>query len=173
MKKGLFLAIGGITLIVAIFLIAYYSFMYFSERQPKMEINTLEIVLSDEGKVNLTEQSPIDDSQSNTIEPYKFTVKNNGETTTIYQLLIEDFVTDKNTKLLSRKHLNYELVLNDVVIKKENLSKVENNILDTKTLAPNSENNYELRIWVTGDINSTEWMGKSYNYNVTINPITN
>lgn len=173
MKKGLFLAVGGVALMLAIFFIAYYSFMYFNKRQPKIDVNTLEIVLNDEGNVNLTEQSPIDDSQSNQVKPYKFKVKNNGKTTATYQLLIEDFVTDKSTELLSRKYLNYELVLNNVSIKKENLSLVKNNILDTKTLASNAENNYELRIWVTGDSNSSEWMGKSYNYNVTVNPVLN
>lgn len=173
MKKGLFLAVGGVVLMLAIFFIAYYSFMYFNKRQPKIDVNTLEIVLNDEGNVNLTEQSPMDDSQSNQVKPYKFKVKNNGKTTATYQLLIEDFVTDKSTELLSRKYLNYELVLNNVSIKKENLSLVKNNILDTKTLASNAENNYELRIWVTGDSNSSEWMGKSYNYNVTVNPVLN
>ena len=173
MKKGLFLAVGGVALMLAIFFIAYYSFMYFNKRQPKIDVNTLEIVLNDEGNVNLTEQSPMDDSQSNQVKPYKFKVKNNGKTTATYQLLIEDFVTDKSTELLSRKYLNYELVLNNVSIKKENLSLVKNNILDTKTLASNAENNYELRIWVTGDSNSSEWMGKSYNYNVTVNPVLN
>lgn len=173
MKKGLFLAVGGVALMLAIFFIAYYSFMYFNKRQPKIDVNTLEIVLNDEGNVNLTEQSPMDDSQSNQVKPYKFKVKNNGKTTATYQLLIEDFVTDKSTELLSRKYLNYELVLNNVSIKKENLSLVKNNILDTKTLAANAENNYELRIWVTGDSNSSEWMGKSYNYNVTVNPVLN
>lgn len=173
MKKGLFLAVGGVALMLAIFFISYYSFMYFNKRQPKIDVNTLEIVLNDEGNVNLTEQSPMDDSQSNQVKPYKFKVKNNGKTTATYQLLIEDFVTDKSTELLSRKYLNYELVLNNVSIKKENLSLVKNNILDTKTLASNAENNYELRIWVTGDSNSSEWMGKSYNYNVTVNPVLN
>lgn len=172
MKKGLFLLVGGISLMIAIFLISYYSFMYFNKNQPKIDVNTLEIVLSDDGKINLSEQSPINDDQTSAIEPYKFKVKNNGKASATYQLLIEDFVTDKNTKLLSRKYLNYELTLNNVVIKNENLSYVKNNVLDTKILEANTENNYELKIWVTGDINSTEWMGKTYNYNVTVNPIT-
>lgn len=172
MKKNLFFIIGGITLIIAIFLISYYSFMYFNQKQPKIDVNTLEIVLSDEGKINLSEQSPIDNSQVSTVKPYKFTVKNNGKTKATYQLLIEDYVTDSNTKLLSRKYLNYSLTLNNNLIQTENLANVKNNILDTRTLEPNTENIYELKIWLTGDINSTEWMGKTYNYNVTVNPIT-
>ena len=59
------------------------------------------------------------------------------------------------------------------IIKKDNLGNVKNNIIDTKTLSSNSENTYELRIWVTGDYNSSEWMGKTYNYKVSVNPIAN
>lgn len=173
MKKNIFFIIGGITLIVAIFLIAYYSFMYFNKKQPKIDVNTLEIILSDEGNINLSEQSPTDDNQINTIEPYKFTVKNKGNTKATYQLLIEDYVTDSNTKLLSRKYLNYSLSLHGVIIKTDNLYNVKNNILDTRTLDSNTENAYELRIWITGDINSMDWMGKTYNYKVAVNPITN
>lgn len=172
MKKNLFFIIGGVSLIVAIFLLAYYSFMYFNKKQPKIDVNTLEIVLSDEGKINLSEQSPTDNSQISTIEPYKFTVKNKGKTEANYQLLIEDYVSDSNTKLLSRKYLNYSLTLNNNLIQTDNLANIKNNILDTRTLEPNTENAYELKIWITGDVNSTDWMGKTYNYKVSVNPIT-
>ena len=171
-KKGAFFAIGGIVLIVAILLVVYYSFLYFNKKQPDIDINTLEVVLSNQGKINLTEQSPIDDSQSSIVEPYQFTVKNNGKSSAKYELLIEDFVTDSTKKLLSRKYLNYELILNGDSIKKENLGNIKNNILDIRVLSENQENNYELIIWVTGDINSTEWMGKIYYYNVVVNPLT-
>ena len=56
--------------------------------------------------------------------------------------------------------------------KLSNCTNVKNNILDTRTLDSNTENSYELRIWITGDINSTDWMGKTYNYKVSVNPIT-
>ena len=132
MKKGLFFVIGGICLIVSIFLISYYSFQFFSDKQQKIDVSTIEISLSDEGKVNLIEQSPINDSESNIVEPYIFKVKNNGDKDITYQLLIEDYVSDANKKLLSRKNLNYSLMLGNDVIKSDNLSNVENNILDTR-----------------------------------------
>ena len=62
MKKATFFVVGGIVLIVSIFLISFYSWNYFNTRKPKLDLNTLEIVLSDEGNVNLTEQTPLDDS---------------------------------------------------------------------------------------------------------------
>lgn len=170
MKKNLFFVIGAVILVCAIFLIAYNSYLYFNSKKPKVEVNTLEIVLDDYGKINLNEQIPIDDSESNTVEPYKFIVKNKGNKSVNYELLIEDFVTDTKTGLLDRKYLNYELRLNNQVIKKDHLSNVKNNIIDTRSLSVNGENNYELRIWVNTDIKNTNWMGKTYNYNVSVNP---
>lgn len=159
MKKGLFFVVGGIVLLVAIFLLSYYSFLYFNNRKPIVSVNTLEIELKDSGKVNLEEQQPLSDDQLDTVKPYKFKIKNRGKSISQYQLLIEDFVTDKSTKLLSRKYLNYQLSSNETVIKTGNLAEIKNNILDKNVLKPNQEKSYELKIWVTGNIESTEWMG--------------
>ena len=172
MKKGLFFVVGGIVLLVAIFLLSYYSFLYFNNRKPIVSVNTLEIELNDSGKVNLEEQQPLSDDQLDTVKPYKFKIKNRGKSISQYQLLIEDFVTDKSTKLLSRKYLNYQLSSNETVIKTGNLAEIKNNILDKNILKAHQEKSYELKIWVTGDIESTEWMGKTYNYTISVNPIT-
>lgn len=172
MKKGLFFVVGGIVLLVAIFLLSYYSFLYFNNRKPAVSINTLEIELNDSGKVNLEEQQPLGNNQLDTVKPYKFKIKNRGKSISQYQLLIEDFVTDNSTKLLSRKYLNYQLSSNGTVVKTGNLAEIKNNILDKNILKANQEKSYELKIWVTGDIESTEWMGKTYSYTISVNPIT-
>ena len=172
MKRGLFFVVGGVVLLVSIFLLSYYSFLFFNTRKPSVDVHTLEIVLSDDGKVNLQEQQPLSDDQISSVVPYNFTVKNKGKTTAKYQLLIEDFVNDKSSSLLNRKYLNYQLSSNNIVLKQDNLSNVKNNILDTEILKPNEKKNYELRIWIAGNQNSSEWMGKSYSYNISVNPIT-
>ena len=61
MKRGLFFVVGGVVLLVSIFLLSYYSFLFFNTRKPSVDVNTLEIVLSDDGKVNLQEQQPLSD----------------------------------------------------------------------------------------------------------------
>ncbi len=172
MKRGLFFVVGGVVLLVSIFLLSYYSFLFFNTRKPSVDVNTLEIVLSDDGKVNLQEQQPLSSDQISSVIPYNFAVKNKGKTTAKYQLLIEDFVNDKSSSLLNRKYLNYQLSSNNIVLKQDNLSNVKNNILDTEILKPNEKKNYELRIWIAGNQNSSEWMDKSYSYNISVNPIT-
>ena len=173
MKKSVFFLVGAILLAVSIFLLSYYSFTYFNNRRPQVDVNNLEVVFSDDGKLNLNEQVPTDDNQIDNITSYNFKIKNKSSKTVTYQLLIEDYATDSSKDLLSRKYLNYELALNGKFLKQDKLSNVKNNIIDTRTISKESTDEYELKVWVSTDVDSTEWMGKSYNYNVSINPLIN
>ena len=172
MKRGMFLLVGGIVLLTSIFLLTYYSFSFFNKRQPKkIDVNTLEIVLSDQGNVNLVDESPKGNNETDKILPYKFKISNKNDVNVKYQLLIEDFVSDSSTELLNRAFLSYELTLDGVLIKKDKLSNISNNINDEGILNSKEEKNYELRIWVTDGIDPSNWVGKSYNYNVKVNPV--
>lgn len=174
MKKGLFLLVGGIILVVSIFLISFYSWDYFNRnRKPKVDLNNLEIILSDEGSVNLKEQTPVDDTSGKAITPYLFKVVNKSNVKAKYQLLIEDYVSDSTTELLSRNYLKYELKQDGILIKSGKLSEINNNIIDTNSISSQEEKKYELRIWVDESANATDWVGKSYNYNIKVNPVVN
>lgn len=173
MKKRLFLIVGGVILILGIILISFLSFQFF--RNKDVIVNTLEIIVDDNGnKLNLDKQVPQNDSTTNTIEPYNFTIRNKSDNEAKYQLLIEDFVDDKNeTKsILSRKYLKYELSLNNEVIKTDLLSNVKNNIIDTREISSGGSNQYSLKVWVVGNMNDNYWMDKYYSYNIAVNPIT-
>lgn len=171
MKKNLFLIIGGIVLIVSIFLISYYSLTFFNKRKPKVDLGTLEIVLSDEGNVKLNEQTPISDKDGSEIAPYIFKVTNKGNEKAKYQLLIEDFVSDASKEILNRQYLKYELKLDGVVIKTDKLSNVENNIIDERKINVSEEKKYELRVWIDETVDTSNWVGKTYDYNIKVNPI--
>lgn len=173
MKKGLFLLVGGIVLIVSIFLIFFYSWNYFNKREPKVNLNTLEIVLSDDGNVDLKDQTPVNDDSGKSVKPYSFRVVNKSNVKAKYQLLIEDYISDDTKELLSRNYLKYELKQDGIVIKSGKLSEINNNILDADNISSQEEKKYELRVWVDESANATDWVGKSYNYNVRVNPVVN
>lgn len=173
MKRAIILLISGIVLIISIFLIAFYSWSYFNLRKPKVDLSTLEIVLSDTGKINLTEQAPTADSEVKSITPYKFKVANKGDVSTKYQVLLEDVISDNATTVLNRNFLKYELTQDGIVVKNGDLSSIKNNILDENTISAKEEKNYELRIWVKNNQPTSEWVGKTYSYNVRVNPVLN
>lgn len=170
MEKILFIFVGAIVLTVSIFLLSFYSWNFFDKRKPNNNLTNLEIVLSDDGKVDLTEQTPINNNDGKNNIPYIFSVKNNGNFSAKYQVLIEDFISDYSTDVLSRKCLNYELSQDGLTKKTGNLSEIKNNVIYEDIILYDETKNYEFRIWVDENALAVDWVGKTYNYNIKVNP---
>ena len=49
------------------------------------------------------------------------------------------------------------------------LSKVKNNVLDSRVIDAHKINNYSLRIWIP--INANNWQNKTYHYKIAIHPV--
>ncbi len=131
------------------------------------------IVLNDNGNaVYDADAKNIEDEDVNEVPPYKFSINNSGSKDK-YTLYIEDVplntIDDGCTSdtLLNRSQLKYQLKLNGKVIKDDNLSNIKDNILDTREIAANTTNNYELRIYIHSE--AEDWTGKHYHYKVVIN----
>ena len=71
----------------------------------------------------------------------------------------------KSTRF-SRDELEYELKLDNKVIKKEGLDKISNNILDTNTIKGNSINDYSLKIRLKSGI--TDYEEKHFHYVINL-----
>ena len=170
LKKGIYIFITMIIPIIIILLIFIFSKTI---KKDNYNINNFEISFGDnESKDDFKYLGPIKDEESHYSSPYKFTIKTTDSQDFTYNLLIEDKVeNNKNSKLLTREYLHYELELNDIVIKKGSLLDINNNILDTRTISKNSINNYALRIWLSEDYKNLDWMNKYYSYNITVEPV--
>ena len=53
----------------------------------------MEIVLSDDGNVDLKDQTPVNDDSGKSVKPYSFRVVNKSNVKAKYQLLIEDYIS--------------------------------------------------------------------------------
>ena len=158
-------------LIILIILLSYICFKF--TRNNNFITNSL-IIVEDKTstKMDSSNNGPIDDGDINTITPYKFSVRNAGTKATNYELLIEDIIEkDTKYKLLSREYLNYELYLNNQFIKRDSLSNIKNNIIDSRKIGKDEIYNYSLRIWITGSATDSNWMNKYYNYKLLVSPI--
>ena len=68
------------------------------------------------------------ESEAQSDPNYKFSIKNVNDFKSSYKVVFEEVnITEAK---LSKSQLNYELLLNGKIIKKGNLAKVKNNILD-------------------------------------------
>ena len=175
MKKVILLVFAGVTLFAFIFgtSMLWYKFFYNSTGTSNTTGN-INVQLSNSN--NVIDESgliPLDDETAKTLTPYEFSVKNNGSSDALYNVLLEDsIISDDETysskELLSRTQLKYQLSLDGQVIKQGNLKDIKNNILDTRTISSGKTNNYQLRIYVSQDAVNTNWQNKYYHFNVNV-----
>lgn len=162
---------SAIILTVLIVILAIVCFKF--ARNSNFISNSL-IIVEDKtsSKMDSNINGPIKDSERDRVAPYKFSVRNAGTKSSNYELLIED-VIEKNVKnkLLSRKYLNYELLLDNKVVKSGSLSDINNNVIDKRKIEKDQIYNYGLRIWITGSATDTNWMNKYYNYSLLVSPL--
>ncbi len=135
MKKRLLIGklIGFIGIIIFAMGISYI-FTYFRDKIKYQDINLL-VTLEDTKTFKIDKLQEKDESLKE--YPYKFTIKNNNNIKTKYEIVIKD-----NTKLNKTK-LNYILYKNDKVLKEDNLT---NNII-TDEIEEDSTNSYSLYIY--------------------------
>ena len=166
------LLIGAVVLILLIILLAFYSRDYFNSHTPKVGENKLKIELSGDQVLNLTDKTPVDENNIDSVVPYIFKVKNNGNTKEKYEIGFEDFASDDGKEHLDRTYLKYQLKSDSNIIKSGKLTDIKNNIITKDEINPKTTKKYELRIWVDASISTSEWFGKSYSYNVMVNQMS-
>lgn len=168
-NKSIILVLG-ITLIVSIVAITTFSKNFFDNRKPKVK-NELKVKRGGDQQLNLTEQTPVSDKSVDSIAPYSFEINNKGNTKELYDIMFEDFVSDDGKEPLGRAVLKYQLKSENKIIKEGNLIDVQENVIAKEEIAPKTNKKYELRIWVDEKVPASEWVGKSYSYNVYVEQI--
>ena len=132
------------------------------------------IVMNDDG--NNVYDTDVDNHKGDNIEEvpsYVFQIKNSDSKSGTYTLYLEDVpvnsVNDGCTEatLLDRTQLNYQLILNDKVIKQDSLDNIKDNVLDRRSIDANKTNTYKLRIYIKED--AEDWRSKHYHYKVVMN----
>lgn len=165
MTKKIFLALGGILLFAFVICTSFlwYKVFYYGDIG---KINTLQ-VQKESDEVALNENLvPMTESWSTTVPNYKFSIKNVNDFKSSYKVVFEEVnITEAK---LSKSQLNYELLLNGKIIKKGNLAKVKNNILDERYVMAGKTNNYELKVYIPDSVEKGTWENKSYAYKVNI-----
>lgn len=167
MGKKIFLVFSGVLLflfIVGTAFLWYKAFYY----------NNLGIVSSlqvkkESEEVALTENLfPMSEAEASVVPNYKFSVKNVNDSKSRYEVVYKEQEVSGKQKL-SKSQLTYQLILNGTIIKKGNLADLKNDILDDRYIMPNTNNQYELKVYISESAKDTAWQNKSYAYKVDIN----
>ena len=159
-QVALFLFLLGMICLLSGTSYAFYEVLYEGRTENKLEAGSFAIAFENKSNtITLDNAYPMSDEEGNNLDPFRFSITNNGTLASKYQLSIEE--DSKNT--LSRGYLKYSLKRNnEEITSSSTLSSLI--IVDNQTLAPEAVDNYELRIWI--DYNTPNeamnqiWKGK-------------
>ena len=173
MKNKMVFRIAFISLIIFIIVATYFWFLFFREYEGKTTVEKVRFELINNGGINYI-NAVVNDLEEN-IPVYYFRVKNNINENINYEIYLEDvnpsIVKDgcSENMLFTRDQLNYELKLENRVIKSGVLASLNKNVLDVNVIPGNSINDYSLRIWLND--HAEEDIQKHYHYIVNIREI--
>lgn len=173
MKNKTLLTIGVICLTVFIGIAAYLWYLYFNEYEGRIiaENQGLEFMRS----VQFENSGPIYyvnatvEDTDDIIPKYYFRVKNDSNKDFEYILYFENSEGNDGCSVatrFTREDLQYELKLDNKVIKSGGLDTIQNNILDTNTIKSKDINDYSLKVWLKDDYSGKEKL--HYHYIVSL-----
>ena len=167
MGKKIFLVFSGVLLFLFIVGTAFlwYKAFYYNNLG---SVSSLQVKKESE-EVALTENLfPMSETEASVVPNYKFSVKNVNDSKSRYEVVYKEQEVSGKQKL-SKSQLSYQLILNGKIIKKGNLADLKNDVLDDRYIMPNTNNQYELKVYISESAKDTAWQNKSYAYKVDIN----
>lgn len=167
MVKKIFLVFSGVLLFLFIIGTAFLWYKAFYYNNLGI-VSSLQVKKESE-EVALTENLfPMSETEASAIPNYKFSVKNVNDFKSRYEVVYKEQEVSGKQKL-SKSQLAYQLILNGTIIKKGNLADLKNDVLDDRYIMPNTNNQYELKVYISESAKDTVWQNKSYAYKVDIN----
>lgn len=153
MKNKNILTIAIICLFIFVGIASYLWYLYFYEYEknlidasPAMKfLKGVELINS--GNINYINANANDDDSI--VPTYYFTVKNHSDKNYQYVILLEDSTGNDGcspSTRLKREELEYELTLDNRVIKTGSLDSLVNNVLDKNIVNIDGINDYSLKI---------------------------
>ena len=176
MKNKGTLIIAIICFVIFMGIASYLWYLYFHEYEDKLFAENCtpefshDVTLVNTGNINYYDATTED---SDSIVPvYYFSVKNASDKDYKYAIVIEKAdgndgcTTDTR---LTRDELEYELKLDNKIIKKAGLDTISDNILDSNVIKGKSVNDYSLKIRLKSE--DTDYENKHFHYVVNLKEI--
>ncbi len=151
-----------ISIVIILMTLSFFFFKFFSNKNPSLIAN-LDVVINNNTQGYETDSNDKLKYNNN----YSFKVMNKNMVDTSYSIILDDNTDNDNS--ISRDKINYQLILNNYVVRAGELSDIKDNILDTRLIEKGHTNNYTFKIW-TDEINTNN---KVYEYKLKIGPAKN
>ena len=182
--KSRYFLIGGIVLLVCVFVSVSYAYWQLTLQQSGTNVVTTDcfnITFTDSNDINLQKAYPITDEEGKKLTPYTFTIENTCDGPASYQINLETMSQEGSVKVLPEEYLKANLIEKDSSnISTNNLTSdyevgttidgaIKAYKLDTGIIQGKTSKTFELRLWLDYDTPVIdEVMNATYNGKISI-----
>ena len=182
--KSRYFLIGGIILLVCVFVGISYAYWQLTLQQTDKNVVTTDcfhITFVDDNDINLQKAYPIKDNEATSLTPYTFTIENTCDGPASYQINLETMSQDSGVKVLPEQYLKANLIevgstntsTNNLTSDYEVTPTISNATkaykLDTGIIQGSESKTFELRLWLDYDTPAIdEVMNATYNGKISI-----
>lgn len=145
-------------LLLAVFATYHIYYKFQEERNIDYSSDSLDVTFHEKSgdKIDITKLTPVTDAIGLSSNAYALSIKNNLTEPVSYKLKILDDIDGIINDSCGQQQIPKELIKvaikeTNAKIKILNLSEIENNIIETDTLAALGEKKYTIRVWITNE----------------------
>lgn len=166
-NRVLLLLILAFLIVIVAFSVSIFSFAQKGTKDNVVNFGSLALTLSEGTEISLSDTYPMTDSEGVALTGYSFTLENTGTANATYSIYLDNVAIDSSDTKLDDKYVKYALVKNSSTATAKYLTSLGSDkarAIDTGTLNSRTKNTYNLKLWVTadidGDIANQVWKGK-------------
>lgn len=143
---------------------AWLTFTVSGEKENTVIIGNLELSLKDGEAIYVENAIPIEDTDGLNTTPYQFTLKNDGNIDSDYEIYLDDDSIGENEKRMEDIFLKYSVTTNGISTGAKKLDETENRKIYSGRIKVGQEQTFDLRLWMdiaaTNDAMDTVFAGK-------------
>lgn len=166
-NRVLLVLILAFLIVIVAFSVSIFSFTKRGTKDNIINFGSLALTLSEGTEISLSDTYPMTDSEGVALTGYSFTLENTGTANATYSIYLDNVAVDSSDTKLDDKYVKYALVKNSSTATAKYLTSLGSDkarAIDTGTLNSRAKNTYNLKLWVTadidGDIANQVWKGK-------------
>ncbi len=166
-NRVLLVLILAFLIVIVAFSVSIFSFAQKGTKDNVVNFGSLALTLSEGTEISLSDTYPMTDSEGVALTGYSFTLENTGTANATYSIYLDNVAIDSSDTKLDDKYVKYALVKNSSTATAKYLTSLGSDkarVIDTGTLNSRAKNTYNLKLWVTadidGDIANQVWKGK-------------
>lgn len=166
-NRVLLVLILAFLIVIVAFSVSIFSFAQKGTKDNVVNFGSLALTLSEGTEISLSDTYPMTDSEGVALTGYSFTLENTGTSNATYSIYLDNVAIDSSDTKLDDKYVKYALVKNSSTATAKYLTSLGSDkarAIDTGILNSRTKNTYNLKLWVTadidGDIANQVWKGK-------------